>query len=136
MSACAARWLSTLRCGLDAPIRARPDDKRHELIGVRWRAKTRLAELPFDCGVVRLAVLAYRVREKNDAGRKLVETVAASLVSADAIRDELKSRGLLERDEKTGSFTRAARTMLYKAKSALVSANAPLAEKDGLIWRK
>jgi len=54
----------------------------------------------------------------------------------DAIRDELKSRGLLERDEKTGSFTRAARTMLYKAKSALVSANAPLAEKDGLIWRK
>jgi hypothetical protein len=59
-----------------------------------------------------------------------------SKVSADAIRDELKSRGLLERDEKTGSFTRAARTMLYKAKSALVSANAPLAEKDGLIWRK
>jgi hypothetical protein len=56
-------------------------------------------------------------------------------VSADAIRDELKSRGFLEIDE-TGSLTRAARTMLYKAKASLVSATGPLAEKDGLIWRK
>jgi hypothetical protein len=53
----------------------------------------------------------------------------------DAIRDDLKSRGHLELDE-DWNLPRAARTMLYKAKSSLVSTNAPFAEKDGLIWRK
>jgi hypothetical protein len=48
----------------------------------------------------------------------------------------LKSRGYLELDEETGSLTRAARTMLYKAEASLVSTTAPLAEKDGLVWRK
>lgn len=56
-------------------------------------------------------------------------------VSTDAIREEMKSRGALELLD-NGNLTRAASTLLWKAKVALTTDGGALAEKDKLIWRK
>jgi len=55
-------------------------------------------------------------------------------VKIDAVRDEMKSRGFLPVDERTGSLTGAGRAMLFKAKATLIATT--MVEADGLIWRK
>lgn len=55
-------------------------------------------------------------------------------VKVDAVRDEMKRRGFLPVDERTGNLTGAGRAMLFKAKAALIVSK--MAEADGLIWRK
>lgn len=54
-------------------------------------------------------------------------------VSADAIREELKSRGILETNGKEG-LTSSARSLLCRAKLSLINPKT-LIEKDELIWR-
>ena len=53
-------------------------------------------------------------------------------ISTDAIRDELKSRGFLDLDDKR-AITRGGRNKLLRAKQKLL--NGTLVEKDGWIWR-
>ena len=53
-------------------------------------------------------------------------------VPTDAIRDELKSRGFLDLDDKR-AITRGGRNKLLRAKQKLL--NGTLVEKDGWIWR-
>jgi hypothetical protein len=54
-------------------------------------------------------------------------------VSADKLRDELKSRGYLEKDDK-GNLTSTARSHLTRAKTSLFSAGR-LIEVDGFLWK-
>jgi hypothetical protein len=54
-------------------------------------------------------------------------------VKVDAIRHELKSRGLLETNEKGGLTTRG-RVMFHRAKTDLFAAKSHI-EGEGLIWR-
>jgi hypothetical protein len=54
-------------------------------------------------------------------------------VAADAVRDEVKSRGFLDAGEK-GALTSTARGIFRRAKSSLLSAEL-LIEDDGLMWR-
>jgi hypothetical protein len=56
-----------------------------------------------------------------------------SKVAVDAIRDELKSRGYLDKDEK-GAITATARSLLSRAKTALLKSG-KLVESEGWIWR-
>jgi AAA domain len=56
-------------------------------------------------------------------------------VSTDAIREEMKSRGFLDKNSKgRGGLTEAARTALSKAKATLINAG-ELVEANDLIWR-
>jgi hypothetical protein len=55
-------------------------------------------------------------------------------VSVDAIRDELKRRGILTKTDKRGGLTSAASTALSKAKRGLIHAGT-LVENDDFIWR-
>jgi hypothetical protein len=56
-----------------------------------------------------------------------------SKVAVNAIRDELKSRGYLDKDEK-GAITTTARSLLSRAKTALLKSG-KLVESEGWIWR-
>jgi hypothetical protein len=56
-------------------------------------------------------------------------------VEVDKLRDELKSRGFLERNPKTGDgLTTTGRTHWRRAKTRLLDSGRFI-EKDGLIWR-
>jgi hypothetical protein len=55
-------------------------------------------------------------------------------VSADAIRDELKSRGFLDSEGAKGGITALSRKYLYRAKAQLLKTG-KLVEKDGFLWR-
>ena len=55
-------------------------------------------------------------------------------VSADAIRDELKSRGFLDAEGAKGGITAISRKYLYRAKAQLLKTG-KLVEEDGLLWR-
>ena len=57
-----------------------------------------------------------------------------SKVRVDGIRDELKTRGFLEKNE-TGGLTDTGRSHFRRAKTLLLSAGKIL-ENEGLIWRK
>lgn len=54
-------------------------------------------------------------------------------VLVDAIRDEMKSRGFLEKNDKDG-LTSAGRSDFQRAKNDLLQAG-KLIESDGFIWR-
>ena len=54
-------------------------------------------------------------------------------VKVDAVRDEVKSRGFLDKNE-TGGITETSRKHYHRAKTDLV-ARPTLVEKDGLMWR-
>jgi hypothetical protein len=54
-------------------------------------------------------------------------------VKADAIRDELRSRGFLDTNEK-GQITNLSRQKLYRAKTELL-AKKVFVESEGLVWR-
>jgi hypothetical protein len=56
-------------------------------------------------------------------------------VPVEKVRDELKNRGLLEKNE-TGGLTDTARSQFQRAKAELVKTKGgKLVEKEGLIWR-
>ena len=56
-------------------------------------------------------------------------------VKVEAIRDELKERGFLPRDEK-GNISVQGRGAFFKAKAHWINTGGIMAEDKGLIWRK
>ncbi|HEY8129913.1 MAG TPA: hypothetical protein VIF39_14565, partial [Hyphomicrobium sp.] len=54
-------------------------------------------------------------------------------VKADAIRDEMRSRGFLQTDDK-GNLTATGRSDFHRAKTDLLTAKR-FAESEGLLWR-
>jgi hypothetical protein len=113
--------------------------------------------VPLLDGEVKAAMRSKRSKGKGEPslteiiGRQYLETLdrladgvekspgfdfkAVRKVSTDAIRDDMKSRGILDKNPTMrGGLTNAARTALSKAKAGLINSG-KLIEKDELIWR-
>jgi hypothetical protein len=81
-------------------------------------------------------------RASVEAYNRLADGVALSTgfdgkpvrkVKVDAIRDELKTRGLVETNESGGLTTRG-RVTFHRAKTDLITAKTHI-ESEGLLWR-
>jgi hypothetical protein len=95
--------------------------------GVRMRERTKFARSEFLNAYDRLSDGIMRSPGFDGAPVRKVKVAA--------IRDELRERGFLPRDEK-GNVSTAGRGAFFKAKAHWINTGGIMAEDKGLIWRK
>jgi AAA domain len=110
------------------PIVIHPGDWGFES-AIKSAGKRNEAEAVADAFLNALDRLADGITKSHGFGGKFV-----SKVKVDGIRDELKKRGFLEKNE-TGGLTDTGRSHFRRAKTLLLSAG-KIIESEDLIWRK